>query len=470
MKRSTLCLFFFLACSYSFAQTFPMDTIVMTGHPNDRINLVFLSDGYTEDELDEYILDVKEMLNDIFSQTPFKEYKPYFNVFAIKVPSEESGASHPSDADDCPSTAVHPVSVVNNYFGSSFDFGGIHRLLVPESIKPAMVLADNFPLYDQAFVLVNSSFYGGSGGVYATSSIDPSASEVAIHEIGHSFAGLADEYWAGASYAAEKPNLTKEKDPTRVRWKNWVGKNAIGVYAYAEAPTWFRPHQNCKMRFLNVPFCSVCRETFVERIHDLTDPVVSYSPNESTVELQEGSLDFSIQILAPVPNTLQVTWKKNNVIMSAQKNKTSITLPVTSLYSATSILRAEIIDTTALTRSTSHLTAHLSAISWTIETDNATVTGIEITSSKDEYDLAVYPNAVTNDLNLSYSLSRNSSVAINFLDNSGRRIKKLVSGRQVAGRHEYSFQATDLNMNKPGLYFITFDINGVQYTEKIIRN
>ena len=84
-----------------------------------------------------------------------------------------------------------------------------------------------------------------------------------LHELGHTTAKLSDEYFAGASYAAEMPNMTAESDPAKVRWSRFIGKNEVGVYEYDNGGNgWYRPHQNCKMRFLGkqYAFCEVCKE------------------------------------------------------------------------------------------------------------------------------------------------------------------------------------------------------------------
>src|SRR5258708_7869266 len=94
----------------------------------------------------------------------------------------------------CSAQVFNVDSVI--YFGSTFNYAGIDRLLVPvNSSHIYSVLANNFPQYDQVFVVVNSTKYGGSGGFAATASINSSSAEIAIHEMGHSFAALRDEYW-----------------------------------------------------------------------------------------------------------------------------------------------------------------------------------------------------------------------------------------------------------------------------------
>src|SRR5688572_11825013 len=115
---------FSFVCFASQAQTFEVDTIFKNGGLAERINLVFVGDGYKADELGKYNYDVNDILAEIFNQSPFKEYKNYFNAFAINVISNQSGASHPqtSSNSDC---AQVPILTVDNYFGSKFDLGGI---------------------------------------------------------------------------------------------------------------------------------------------------------------------------------------------------------------------------------------------------------------------------------------------------------------------------------------------------------
>ena len=162
------------------SQVFPVDTLMRNGERTNRINFVYLSDGYQSGELSTYITDATAINNALFLTTPFKEYKNYFNSYAVKVPSTESGAKHPGTALDEASSGGQPVIDPNNYFQSTFDFFSIHRLLVPQDNAGVYnVLASNLPDYDQPFVVVNSAYYGGSGGSVATASSDPSSAEVA---------------------------------------------------------------------------------------------------------------------------------------------------------------------------------------------------------------------------------------------------------------------------------------------------
>lgn len=456
--------FCLLLASPLHAQTFAVDTVLKNGPIADRINLVFLGDGYTADEQVKFITDVNDILDEMFSQAPFKPYKNYFNAYAVKVISAESGANHPKNTTD--SDCITPVAVVDNFFGSTFDYGGIHRLLYPGKLSEVIrILSTHFPLYDQAFVAVNSPYYGGAGGLVATCSDHTNGRDVAIHEIGHSFAGLADEYWAGAIYAAEKPNMTKQTDPGLVKWKNWMGTGGVGIYSHSGDASWKKPHTNCKMERLNVPFCKVCSETFVERFHVFVKPLIGYVPadNSFNIDLEpDQNLDFSLTVLPPDPNTLKITWEKNDVVIS--KNTESIALSSADIETST-IIRATVRDTVSLTRADSHVASHTYVVEW--EVTKGVVTGAEIQTRSRQYNLSVYPNPSDEDLAFSYTLSKPAPVKVSLVDNTGRTVKMLIHDNQEAGQYEYSFKRDELNI-PPAEYFIQFQFGKTRVPAKVI--
>ena len=351
------------------AQTFNIDTLQYQGYDDKILNLVIVGDGYTEKELAYFKEDAKKFTDFFFKTEPFNYYINYFNVFAINTISEESGAIHSCTATDCP--IVHhneenldprfnnfptriavPESNPNTIFGSSFDFASIHRLVVPtKSNKIEEVLKNHIPNYSQIVVLVNSPFYGGSGGKYATATVNIKSNEIAVHEIGHSFAQLADEYWAGNQYATEAPNRTQEADPKKIPWKNWIGTNGVGIYSYGAKDSeakWFRPHEFCKMQYLVAPFCNVCQEIFIQTILQKTKSVYKIRPqNDSTINSEKIN-KFAIETLKPKPNTLKVKWFLNDKLLTS--NIDSIYLDKGILRKGLNYLKVEVEDTTALIR------------------------------------------------------------------------------------------------------------------------
>ena len=351
-------------------QVFVVDTVQYNGDPGKYINLVFMGDGFRQEELDNYLTNTRSLTNYIFNSSPFREYRNYFNVFAIRIPSEQSGANHPANAADEGSPPSQPPLSVTNYFSSTFDAFGIHRLLVSQNNAGAnAVLINNFPLFDQPLMLVNSSFYGGSGGFLATSSLNVSAYEILVHEMGHSFAGLADEYYAGDIYSMEKPNMSQQNNPSFVKWKNWLGTGGVGIYPFCcggNSAQWYKPSQNCKMQFLGREFCPVCKEAIVERIHQLFGtPIQGLSPsNQTNIIFCDSSQIFQLNLKKPSPNTLRVRWLLNGVRLGG--NLESIGIGAGQLSGNVNQLVAEVTDTTLLSRADNHAQLHTYSVTWNL--------------------------------------------------------------------------------------------------------
>ena len=420
--KAVLTLVFVMGTFLCSAQVFDIDTLSYVGTSESRINIVVMGDGYTSDQLDDFIRDAENFRVSLFNETPYKEYKKYFNVFAIKVPSNESGASHPGTATDV-TEPVHSISEVDNYFGSTFDAFNIHRLVVAENtFEITNVLASNFPVYDQAFILVNSSFYGGSGGNFPTATLNVNSNEIAIHELGHSFVNLIDEYYAGDVFSREGINMTKETDASIVRWKNWINTKEIGIYQHSgvgDASLWYRPHQNCKMRFLNRPFCAVCIEGTIEEIHSLTSPLLSYMPNTDQIDGNASQLKFSLDLIDPEPNTLKSTWSLNSEVISNESNL--LNLDVQSLENGTNTLSVFIQDTTELLRVDNHESIHVYSVTWNIEFD-ATTNTHEVNNKLEEIDINISPNPATDRIFISWDKKINDKLNIKIFNVNGEEM------------------------------------------------
>jgi hypothetical protein len=348
------------------SQIFPVQTIVDNGLPNKRIKLVFMGDGFTSVQQPQFITRVEGFSNNLFLQEPFKTYKNFFNIYAIKVPSNVSGADHPNTATDEDPTNFQPTLVADTYFDVTFDYANIHRLVYPKNYQGVIdVLTDNFPSYNQIFIFSNSNYYGGAGGSFATSTVNSASDEVAIHEIGHSFAILADEYTIGGQ--GERPNRQKiltplPVDPMTIKWKNWLGSENVGVFPIG-VEDWYRPHQNCKMQFLNVPFCAVCKEAFIEKIYSIVTPIYSFLP-ASTNPTIGSTTNFSTNLTLPIPNTLATEWKLNGATIATGLDNVNInpaTLPM-----GNSTLTIFVTDQTPLSRSYRPATGYVFSQTWNI--------------------------------------------------------------------------------------------------------
>jgi hypothetical protein len=351
-----------LLAGTAFGQIFPVRDISVTGPNDKRINIVFLSEGYTAGEMGKFATDIDVALLGLFATAPYKQYRSYFNVYAVEVPSNESGTDHPGTASDEP--GGFEVLNRDTYFNSSFDVGGIHRLLVPEATPVFDVLENNFPSWDIAFVVVNQFWYGGSGGAFATLSTYSSSAEIGIHELGHAFAQLADEYETGGGGSGyEAPNATSQTNRDSIRWTDWIDLSTpiptpeTGAYAgvvglfegAVYTPTgWYRPKLFCKMRTLGVAFCEVCAEQSVKSMYNLLRLIdEAWPPTPGYMLHQDTTVNFWIHSPKPDPNTMSTTWYVDGLIWGSAD-----TLPLdgSALDTGSHLLHVEVADTTHLVR------------------------------------------------------------------------------------------------------------------------
>lgn len=462
--RAIVLIFLFSLSLVSQAQTtvLGVDTIWKSGPISKRINLVIMGDGYTSSEIPQFLTDVNNVTNYLFNTSPFSFYKNYFNVFAIKCASPQSGVTHLGTATDVTEPAS-PLYNVNNCFNTRFDNYNIHRLIYSNnSAAIYSVLSANFPNYDQIVILGNSPEYGGAGGAYAVSSTHSSSKEIVMHELGHSFAGLADEYWAGASYAAEKPNMTADNNSSTIKWSLWWGLNGIGAYPYGTASPdnqWFRPHQNCKMRYLNSPFCSVCKETIIEKIHDLTHPIDSYKPTATALTYNTSSPWYKINSVKPNPNTLQILWSLGGATLGY--NVDSVQVLENMLNNGVNYLSVNVVDTTTVSKSIDpHLIAHSYMVIWDISYSNVGVQEI-----MPIVEFKMFPNPSNDKVNVKYNLLKESNVSFSVTDINGKIVKESKPKMYQPGEHKTEIDVSEL---PSGNYFLSIHLNNQILNNKFV--
>lgn len=195
------------------------------GSPTEKVDVVILGDGYAKEDMEKFRRDAKRFTEVLFSTTPFNGRKSDFNVRAIEVVSAESGIDVP-DKNVWKNT---PLGTAYNTFGSA-------RYVLTTENRALRDIAGAVP-YDFICILVNDTRYGG-GGIFqlytTTYTGEPSPGEawrmdyVYVHEFGHSFAGLGDEYYTSSTgyndfYPAGvepwEPNITAMTDPGSIKWR-----------------------------------------------------------------------------------------------------------------------------------------------------------------------------------------------------------------------------------------------------------
>jgi hypothetical protein len=199
----------------------PLITIQKMGEPATKVDLLILGDGYTAAERGKFEQDAKRATEILFSRSPFREHRQDFNVWALCPPAEQSGISRPS-------SAVYRHSPL----GTSYDTFDSERYLMTSENRALRDVASYAP-YEFIEIMANAKTYGGGGifNLYATVAIDSEwAPYVFVHEFGHHFAGLADEYYTSdVSYLPAtqriepwEPNVTALLDLEVLKWKNLV--------------------------------------------------------------------------------------------------------------------------------------------------------------------------------------------------------------------------------------------------------
>ncbi|MEA2107558.1 MAG: M64 family metallopeptidase [Bacteroidota bacterium] len=262
-------------------QSFPFEKIVDNGPSDKKVDLAFLAEGYTKDEMDKFKKDVQRMVNYLFSQPPYDNEAENFNIWLVKSASEESGT-------DIPGKGIYKKTVMNSNF-YTFDS---ERYLTTDNFFKVRDVASVVP-YDDICIVVNSEKYGG-GGIYNHYAIftadHPLAEKVFIHEFGHSFAGLGDEYYTSSTSYNDffnleiepwQPNLTTLKAFDK-KWKHLMDrdtpiptprkkeyKQTVGVYeggGYVSEGM-FSPYMDCRMKSNAAEsFCPVCQEAIKKMI------------------------------------------------------------------------------------------------------------------------------------------------------------------------------------------------------------
>lgn len=246
----------------------PTVDIHRSGSPADCIDIVMVPEGYTADELGTFLDDCSAAWDSFMNHEPFSSMRDRFNVIAALIPSEQSGVSVPRQ-NNWKSTALE----------SHFDTFYSERYLTTLQLSRLHNLIAGLP-YEHIIILANSTTYGG-GGIYnsyeLTAAHHSAYAPVVVHEFGHSFAGLADEYhyddqFTEYYYPDSEPweqNITTMYD-FGSKWADMLEQEGVGLFeggGYQSKGVW-RSSLDCRMNTNAYPeFCPVCRRA-IERMID----------------------------------------------------------------------------------------------------------------------------------------------------------------------------------------------------------
>jgi IgA Peptidase M64/Peptidase M64 N-terminus len=264
--------------------------IEKNGPPAEKVDLLILGDGYTVAERPKFETDAKRLVAHLFAASPFKERRKSFNVWGLCPPARESGVSRPS-------VGRHTANPV----GATYDAFGSERYVLTFENKAFRRIAQFAP-YDHVEILCNSRTYGGGGifNLYGTVAADSAwAGYVFVHEFGHTFAALADEYYtspvaylpAARQVEPWQPNATAETDPAKVKWKDLLtaGTPAPTPWPKAEYETWSRDYQKRRAQIRKDRKPEAEMEALFAEDRRVTEKLLGSAKHFGQVGLFEGS-------------------------------------------------------------------------------------------------------------------------------------------------------------------------------------
>lgn len=275
MIRGSLTVLFLLALAVSATIEPPvrnLETMIAHGPAREKVDMILIGDGYTAAETAKWHEDARQTLERLKTMEPFCTYWDFFNFHRLDIISNQSGAGNRPGVKD-------------NALGSRYNCSNIERLICIDDKRVARAVdaVMNREEQDIIAVIVNDRRYGGSGGRYATASMSALSVRILVHEIGHSFAGLADEYDSGYSeeYCRKHmllsepsaPNATLERDPARVKWLGVPGAGVFEGAMYCRKGL-YRPYKTSLMRDLNAPFRRLHMQVWDARIRRLAKGTV----------------------------------------------------------------------------------------------------------------------------------------------------------------------------------------------------
>ena len=258
----------------------PHKYLLQSGSTDRCIDVAILAEGYTEAEMDTFYRDAAIACESLFAHEPFRSLKDRFNIVAVASPSQDSGVSIPR---------LHQWK--RTAFSSHFSTFYSDRYLTTSRVKSIHDALAGIP-YEHIIILANTDEYGG-GGIYnaytLTTAHHPMFRPVVVHEFGHSFAGLADEYFYDndpLDVEPWEPNITTRVDFAS-KWEDMLPQGApvptptteserypVGVYeggGYSSKGI-YRPADNCRMRTNEYPtFCPVCQRAIRQLIEFYTE-------------------------------------------------------------------------------------------------------------------------------------------------------------------------------------------------------
>jgi len=300
---------------------------------SNRLNLVIVGDGFTAAE-QQKLRDAAVKFSQIFfTSKEIGTHREGWSLHVLDAVSAQSGADDPSTNTS-----------VDTLFDGNFGCAGIDRLYCVNDSKVFSYVLQHYPQFDFVLVVGNSTKYGGAGGRLSTYTLHDSAVDVAIHELGHTFGRLADEYIDDANAHLYLPgycencyaNITQLTDLTQVKWRHWFsdpsnvptqpGQAGVGLFegGYYSSKGFYRPKNNSFMLALGQPIGEVNGEAWVNQLYQNIGMYHNRQPQQQQVVQTRGQNQQFSFALSVGSAQQKVQWYLNGQAMPQFDNKTDI--------------------------------------------------------------------------------------------------------------------------------------------------
>ncbi|MDZ7871235.1 MAG: M64 family metallopeptidase [Rheinheimera sp.] len=300
---------------------------------SNRLNLVIVGDGFTSAEQQKLREAAVKFSQIFFNSKEIGTHRDGWSLHVLDAVSAQSGADDPSTNTS-----------VDTLFDGNFGCAGIDRLYCVNDSKVFSYVFQHYPQFDFVLVVGNSTKYGGAGGRLSTYTLHDSAVDVAIHELGHTFARLADEYVDDANAHLYLPgycencyaNITQLTDLSQVKWRHWFGDPAkvptqpgqtgVGLFegGYYSSKGFYRPKDNSFMLALGQPIGEVNGEAWVNQLYQNIGMYHSRLPQQQQVVQARGQAQQFSFALSVGSAQQKVQWYLNGQVMPQFDNKTDI--------------------------------------------------------------------------------------------------------------------------------------------------
>ena len=216
------------------------------------------------------------------------------------------------------------------------------------------------------------------------------------------------------------------------------------------------------MQSLGYSYCSVCKEALIERIHALVNPIVSYTPENLTVNSSDSILHFELlKLMKPNTNTLKLNWKLDGAPL--QSNVESIQIKQKNLTPGLHALSVVCEDTTNFLNIDNHSTKHFSTVTWSIQ---KTISEIKLTSSEHKISFSLFPNPTNDILHIQIELDKKSEVSLQLVSLEGMVLRNILKESKI---DETISNSIDIKNLPNGTYLIQAQINDLVHTQSFIK-